>query len=156
MNTLRAVMWAILSDEHCISYRSAWSMRRRIRRVMKMGIPDDIFTIGCRPIHRKKSEKTMYFTNTIHAGRMLDWQSRGQGFDCSIHEPGIAISHDSRTGRSCVNTGYKHEGHDPPIESLPTRCALVSVGAPLRMCHRVSRWLATWLRLQLKPSLQEP
>jgi len=59
MNTLRAVMWAILADEDCISYRSAWSMRHKIRRAMSMGIPDDIFTVGCRPIHRTKKMKKL-------------------------------------------------------------------------------------------------
>jgi transposase-like protein len=42
-----------------ISYRSAWSMRHRIRFVMCTGIPDDIFTVGCRPIHRTKKIKKL-------------------------------------------------------------------------------------------------
>ena len=35
-----------------ISYKSAWSMRDRIRRAMRRGISDDIFTVGCIPIHQ--------------------------------------------------------------------------------------------------------
>jgi hypothetical protein len=53
------VMWAILADEDCLSYRSAWSMRHRIRRVMSIGISDDIFTVNCIPIHRTKKMKKL-------------------------------------------------------------------------------------------------
>jgi transposase-like protein len=39
-----------------ISYRSAWSMRHKVQRAMRMGIPDDILLLGCKPKHRTKRE----------------------------------------------------------------------------------------------------
>ena len=42
-----------------ISYRSACSMRHKIKSAMGIGIPDDIFTVGCRPIYRTKKIKKL-------------------------------------------------------------------------------------------------